>query len=228
MSKKHHEDLLDSMINYAGHEILAQTAENAPAKKEVKGFMGDTGALDKRMQKVFRKHLSKRRWHKTGKILFRVAAVIVVLMIVSAIAIASSEALRARFLNLFQSSTDISTEIEITDEYLEVPEVIVEPAYLPEGYELVETIESAGVFFSKYADAHNKTFRIEQYNTNTEMSLNTEHINYSRIEIGGKEAYITSGQDEKNLQFYSNEYSFSIFGDLSIDEMIRIAESMVG
>lgn len=228
MSKRHSEELLDSMIKHAGHEILAEMAAKAPKNKEIKDVVGDTDALDKRMQKVINRHQNRQRMRKTGKVMSRIAAVIAVLVIVTGVAIVSSDALRIRFLNLFHSSSEISTEIEITDKELpKAQEAIVEPKYLPGGYELVETSSYPGMFISYFQNKKSEKFEIEQIDINTEISLNTELINYREIKIGGKDAYVTVEQDMNNLQFYSNEYAFFIYGDLSIDEMIRIAESIV-
>ena len=228
MSKKHSEDLFDSLIKHAGHEILEQTAENAPSQKEAREIVGDTQALDKKIKKIINKDKNKRRRRKANKVILRVAAVLVALIIVSTVAIASSEALRIRFLDLFVSSNEISTDLDFSEvDPAGVPDNIVMPKYLPEGYVLSEFKPMHSTSVSKYTNESGSRILITQYEGAPQISVDNESYECEIIEIGGRDAYTFEREGSSIVVFYSKVNVFKVSGAESLEELVRMARSMV-
>ena len=226
--KKHDSDLLDALIRRAGFDVLKDLADEMPPKDEAKAFFSDITDFDLKMQKVFKKEKAKRRMRKVGRVALRVAVVIVAIIIISGIAIMSSEALRVKFLNLFKATNQTSTDIQIPEDEQEEMQLNNDKTmYIPDGFELVESTDMGSVQIFKYEDSKGSTFRIERSDHTTQITVDNERFDYDEISIAGQTAYAFEDEERSALLFYSDDYTYFVYSNISIDELIKIAESIL-
>lgn len=226
MLKKHDEEFIDSAIRLAGYKSLEKTGAELPQKDEAIAFLMDASDLDQRMEKVFNRERAKRRIRKASIVSLRIAIVVLVLIVVSTIAVMSSEALRVKFLNFFISSNEEYTEIAFSDEKPEIIEGMIVPEYIPEGFELVETVEMEGFFVSTYTNQQEAKFRIEQFEESVEQTVDNERYTAEEIEVDGKIMHYFEEEIRKILILQTDAYVFTIFGNITKEEMIKIAQSI--
>ena len=197
-------------------------------KRMIKGLTGVLKNLDERMHKVIKKDRRRRRMCRFGRAALKVAAVLVVVLMISTIAIVSSEALRKTILGMLVSEGEESIQIMVMDEdNVETSGLIVTPTYLPEGFAFRETSNTAWGFMSIYENAQHETIFIEQNNLGMEMSVDNERHESEQIEIGGRIAYLFYNENESILVFDTDVNTFMIYGQISKKEIIDVANSMI-
>ena len=228
MANKHNEALLDSLIRHAGHQILIEMANETPAQADEQGLAGVLKNLDERMRKVIIKNRRRQRMQKLGRAAVKVAVVLVVALIISTIAIVSSEALRETVISMLISDGEESAQVMGMDEdNVESSGLIVTPAYLPDGFVLKETLKTDWGFKSIYENAQFETISIEQGYLGMDLAIDVERHESEQIEIGGRTTYVFFKERESALAFDTDVNTFIIFGQIGKKEIINVAKSMI-
>lgn len=98
---------------------------------------------------------------------------------------------------------------------------------LPDGFQLVDQVDM-GVFTLYQFEDDTHYFRLQQYSVaDYQSSLDTEYQDMERIEIGGHEGKLIQIDNETILIWTLEDSVFTLVGDLSRDDMIRIAGSIM-
>ena len=225
MTQKYRNEIFNIAIKHAGHDILEEISEETP----VSDGLSFSDKFERKMEEIVRKEARRRRVLSALKITAKVAAVILVVLIVSTGVVFSSEALRLKVMNLFYESDEISTEIDFSGiEPGDIPEGMVLPGYMPEGYVLTEVEKTeSGLYTSIYTNSSDNIIKIEQGNFVAHFSADNENEDAYQAEFMGTEIYVVE-HDEMNMVFFNgNYYSFSIWGNIEISELLAIAESVL-
>ena len=104
------------------------------------------------------------------------------------------------------------------------------PSYIPEGYKLRKVFYGDFNVDLVYENEDNLDIHYS-YGTKdgTKISVNNERVEFSERRIGGTTYYIykaTVTDDDNTVIFCYDEYIFVIDSQLSVDEIIKIAESV--
>ena len=100
--------------------------------------------------------------------------------------------------------------------------------YIPEGFELEDTQPSSKGILYAYSSLSNSKFTITKFTSAIEIYFDTE-TNDSEIIYMNNVAYTYSENtlsNNKNIVWIDNDYIYRVDGNLSKDEMFKIAESI--
>lgn len=230
MNKRYNEEALDLAIKHAGQSMLKETGwehlENEAGQhifsKEFENKMRRLVSIEKR----------KLRARKALKIAVRVAAAIVVVLIVSTAVIFSSEALRVQFLSMFYQKNERSIDIDFseTGKHGE-PLEIIEPEYIPEGYTLQKLDIMPGNMggISIYSNKSGNEFQVMQDNGTPSITIDNEGAKTYEKYIDGIKILVIENNVKKfnHVLFNKGTATFSIFGKIDVSELIKMAESLI-
>lgn len=105
------------------------------------------------------------------------------------------------------------------------------PAWLPEGYELVEVVDLGQQGYLKYENSSSAYILLEFSKGNTVYHIDNEHHTAKEVLINGNPGYLllANSSGEASTLTWADEgsgTSFSLLAELSENELIKIAESV--
>ncbi|MBR4891155.1 MAG: DUF4367 domain-containing protein [Clostridia bacterium] len=99
--------------------------------------------------------------------------------------------------------------------------------YIPEGFELVEEGKYSKTIYSKFVSFDKKIFTINKYSSSIEVDFDTEYSQTEEIMVENIiYTYSVSESGMYNVMWIRNDYLYQIDGQLSIDELIKIAKTV--
>lgn len=201
--------------------------ESLPTVEELK-HITFSEVFEKKMQKLI-KAQKKSYFYLINTVGKRVAIIVLALFISLTATTFSVKAIRESVIEFitetFENFTKVTVEIE--DAHAQDDIVKILPKYIPEGYALETESKSVGIYRGIYSNIHNNTIDyIQQINFGTIHNVNTEDIEYEDIKINSLEGikYIKNGIN--TVVFADGTYMYTIYGKVSFDELIKIAESI--
>jgi len=99
------------------------------------------------------------------------------------------------------------------------------PAYIPEGFELVNK-KTGGLVLLEYEKGDEFISYSQQRLENVSININTEGTELEELEFKGLPAKYYSNQGVQNLLWYDDEYLYMVSSTLDRDAVFRIAESV--
>ena len=200
--------------------------EALPADNEI--YYEFSRDFEKKMQKLIRR--SKKGNTIRGRVFWRRQAVAFITVIIILIAFAMSvPAVRASVIEfiteVYEKFTHIffdesSSSRDAADEF-----VIYEPAYIPEGFELVNK-KTAGLVLVEYEKGNDFISYSRQRLENVSMHINTEGVELEELEFKGFSAKYYSNQSVQNLLWHDGKYMYMVSSTLDRDTVFKIAESV--
>ena len=155
---------------------------------------------------------------KSVKILL-IAAILCALLMSAFVFPSSREALTDNFdiFSTFKMTKDNNNYIN--------SDIIV--GYIPEGYELINELDNGKYKLYKYSNNKGLFFTIMKQSSSIKVNYNSEEQVSSEI-IFNNVKYICSTGDlgASNIVWTKNDYVYQIESSLSMDEIIKIAESI--
>ena len=195
---------LDDLLYFAAQEASKELVDEMPAPKSVE-FSDEH---KKKMEKLFKKQ--KRTPIKSY--LRRILAIAAVLIVVSSISIASVQAWRIRFLNFIMHISESNTELRYKENDTEGNSYSAEDVnleYVPSGFKLSESRNNNG-----------------KIQIDSTLNVDTEDATAKEIKLNGKDAFLTEKGDIISLLWNNEMNSFTLSGNLSEDEIVKIAENI--
>ena len=115
-------------------------------------------------------------------------------------------------------------EEEIT---LAALEIIYEPSWLPEGYEVNDeaVMETDLIRISNYFKG-NEVLTLQQRIPSAGVNLDTEGSEIYSVAVHGQDALLYQNKGILNLVWEANQYVFSLSGQIDADDLRRVAESL--
>ncbi len=99
--------------------------------------------------------------------------------------------------------------------------------YIPEGYELGETIDLAKHNVNVYYNSNGEFFKIYKYTSSMEVDFNTEDSSSEEVIIDEIEyIYCIGNFGVNNMIWTENDYVYRIDGPLMKEELIKISKSV--
>ena len=220
------EKIFEDLLRYATQEASRELAEEMPEIENVE-FSARHNLM---MKKLINTHRRKERLKSVRVIARRVAAVAAIFVIIAGVSVASVQAWRVRFLNFVMSFNSNNTEIryeenQTNSDLYTIGDIIIE--YIPDGFNLTGSNNADDYISLEFTNGDNY-FDIcaRNINSNTAINLDTENSTASKIKINGMEALLVEKGGEVSLNWRTNNHSITLTGNLSKDEIIKIAENL--
>lgn len=199
-------------------EELNSQPEYQPDPHEEKMIME---TIDRTLQRQRWKHAFKT----AGRAIQKVSVFLVILLIGVCTTVITVEAIRTPFINWLISLQKDSSTIHFKEES-DMTDITF--GYLPEGYEAsLVSADSKTTYYSIENDVGNVIFlMINSLDSDSGLNVDTENAEVSEFSLNGKKAISVKKEDRNTLIWTVGQYSCILEGQLSIEEMIRIAENI--
>jgi hypothetical protein len=215
--------LRQAVIKNHNNEMKALISEVETGEKHVFSEL-----LNKKMKKLFA--ANKRR--EVFTIVYKWSKVAVVAVCVSATLVfgtllTSAEVRKAVgdvIVTWFEKFTKFQSP-EISNDFTERE---WEPEYLPEGFELTQTLGETGSMYTKSEDIR---IIFSYNNSDSSTSVDNEDMTYSTFIENGTvyhlfETTIKDNYNDNIIVWDMDGYRFTVFGNYAIDELLKIALSV--
>ena len=222
------EDTLDKALDVILDEAADVANENIGRKLfEPKEPIAFSKEHEKKMQKLFRKEKNKLLRKKVSKFAKIAAIFFLIIAIGTGATIFSVEAWRVKFLNFVFDSESSNTDYNFSDTggttYSDDTIVL---DYIPMGFELTGNYTAKSSIHMDFSKG-NDYFQIVINDINKNSSIDTENGTVEKIMINNKyEGLYISNPNINAVIWHNNEYSFRVLGNISKEEIIKIAENV--
>ncbi|NLO48101.1 MAG: DUF4367 domain-containing protein [Clostridiales bacterium] len=223
---------LDEELRSSAEQLLEEAAVSMPDKNAVSRFL-------RRMNRRL-KSAGKRRSGSPHRIMCMASAAILAIIIAFSVAFMTVDAFRVNVLNLLISIEPEYTTIQLTERREGNGEnnngLVVNwsqayvPSYIPEGFEVSDSIVTQSIKRMVFTDEQNETRFITYtiFGSSSTVAVDTENAQVNEtIKIGGRDGMLVIKNSVVTLALEMNGHLILIQGMISRDEIINIAESIV-
>lgn len=212
--------VLDMLIDEAANIVNEKDGEELKDETKIE-FSTEH---KEKMKKLFKKAKRDRIGKKLVVYGKRAACVCLVAIVLAGASICSVEAWRAKVLNFFFDEDAPNSDYNFSelggthysDDYISL-------SYVPWGFEVEKsTITNRG--FTLYFINEDSFFIISLKDLDVKSNLDTENAVVEFIDINGYEAICISKEDLNQVIWHNDEYSFYVAGNISKEEIIKIAK----
>jgi hypothetical protein len=183
-----------------------------------------------RMEKLIRDDEKREIRTKIFRWTRRCVAAAAAFFVIAAASLITIPEVRAAVIGAIQNRTEHYTEFtgESTDADGEFKQWKL--GYIPEGFELDSEIKGKEYYFATYFDDTEKMIYFQYGKIEDVIAVNNEDVDYTQVYDEGVLYHVfTSGdEDHSSALIWDNEVQiFYISGELSIDELLKIAKNIV-
>ncbi len=229
MKKQAAGNSFDRLLEYATSRQLDALADAHPLERA--GVHQFSAGFERKMQLLFAREEKSKRLATFKKRALQVAAAILIFILLSGLTILSVEAWRVRVLNFIIETNERYTSFLIDDgsidhsQFPETPGMHL-PSYIPDGYTL-EKIETSGSFYVvTYENEGGDLIQLKRLPSGSSVGIDSEDAYHEQLLVNDELAYYYFKNDYSTLLFGYKENKFLLLGLISMDEIIRMAESM--
>lgn len=211
-------------------EYTKQASESIVVPEEFEDYEF-SARFEKRMNRLIKRQ-KKSYYPLINTVGKRVACYVLVVLVCAIVTVFSVKAWRKPFINFVVRSYEKFTSIFVDREAVARTTADVEfeirlPQYIPEGYELIEKYICDNTVFLKYKNQNGIFITYKQRLFDLwQLHINTESIEYEKINIASYEGVFYKNQEINTLIFENGDFSYSIEGDVSKEELFKIALSV--
>ncbi|MCL2160070.1 MAG: DUF4367 domain-containing protein [Oscillospiraceae bacterium] len=208
------------------NEEIKNDPRYAPSAEATKRFF-------KMSNKYFRKKKLVRLANNAKKILKAAAMVVLAFVAVFALAFVSVEAFRVRVLNFFVTFENEYTSVKLVgDDYNRaITSGLSEtyaPTYMPEGYKLDSVSDMATVKTIEYANEEGQKIAFHVFGPYGTYNIDSEDAEIKKtVKINGAEGIYIFKKGKSTVSWSYDDKIFVIFAQISEDEIMQIAESVI-
>ncbi len=218
---------IDQKLIMAFERYNKELCKSLPTDEELKNITFSE-AFEKKMQKLIRVQ-KKSYFYMINTVAKRVALIVLAIIITLTTTAFSVKAIREAiiefFVETFTTHSEVSVEGEEIPIYTEFERV--EPQYLPDGFILSRDLSEKYTCYIVYIDSEANTICYSQnINDGTPFAVDTEDVDFETIYINGLEGIIYENKDINRITFGDEKYFYDIYGQISMDELQKIAESI--
>lgn len=187
-------------------------------------------AFHARMERLLSRR--KRGYYRLfGTVGRRVASFLIALLIAATTVTFSVKALREKVMAFFAEAFEKYTQVTFADDVWDASREGFEPrkpTYLPEGYALVEEGCCTDTsHFALYAGGDGQYVEIYQTSNRGHTTVDTEGVPYEEVCVRGEVGMVIRNKEHTTLVFAHDGRQCYLSGTGSLEELIRIAESML-
>ena len=229
MKKQAAGNSFDQLLEYAAARQLETLADAHPFEKASEHKF--SSGFEKKMQLLFIQEEKSKRFATLKKRAVQIAAAILIFILLSGITILSVEASRVRVLNFIIEINEKSTSFLIDDgsiDYSQFPETpgMHLPSYMPDGYTLGKIETSGSFYLVTYENEGGDLIILQGLTSGSSVGIDSEDAYHEQLFVNDELAYYYFKNDYSTLLFGYKEDKFLLSGLISMDEIIRMAESM--
>lgn len=221
----------EGKILYDENEMLKCLPASMPSQENIKRF---SQLLDSHLEKAKRKHNALR----FSKIINRAAVAALVIIVIFSAAMISVQAFRIKVLNFLISIEPKYTSYQLsgndendkskaglavswTNAYV--------PTYVPGDYEVTSISSSDSLKKIIFTNKKDQALFIIycEYSSSSSIAVDTENASLvKKIKINGGDGILSVKDTTVTVAWKIDEHLFTIQGSLSIDEAVKLAESV--
>ena len=161
----------------------------------------------------------------------RVASIVAAVLVAMSVATVSVEALREPVGEFFAQVFEKFTHVFFVNDVpptLTAELVTRKPSYIPEGYAPEQEITIDTAYKMVYGNDMGKKLRYTQrFKKKIGVQVDTENVQYTSIVIGDQPGIIYHNKEMHTITFSDNKYTYTLSGSISVDELLKIAESLI-
>ena len=216
----------DDMLREAVIRADIRELEALPADHEIEHEFSKR--FERRMRKLVRR--SKTGSPAGGAVFLRRRAVAlaaaIVILLASAMSVSAVRAAVFEFISeVYEKFTHIFFNESRSSQDAADGFSIYEPAYIPEGFKLVNK-NTDGLVLLEYEKENDFISYSQQCLENVSININTEGVKLEELEFKGLPAKYYSNQGVQNLIWYDDKYMYMVSSTLDRDIVFKIAESV--
>lgn len=214
-------ELLSSCMGLAENQMISDASFSKACKAALKNYLRaelKEGIFDK----TYKRSKLSVPLRKIGK---AVAVAVITLTLLFSTCMVANAQFREKVIawvietfekySVFELRSDGETERSDLHSY--------KPTYLPEGAELMETIEQTVFIGYKYIIGGSESFSIWIGQTNIRIYTDAENADIEPLDRDGVTGYFFRKDDLKYMCFERDSCFFSVYGSLDMEELIKIA-----
>lgn len=214
---------IDELLYEAAHITVEKDSSELEMPTDNISFSDEHEA---KMQRLFKSERRKIAAKKFRKYAVRAACIFLALIVFSCATIFSVSAWRIRFLNFMFNKEAPNTDYNFTDEK-PAPQMDdrLKLNYIPKGFELDDTnktSESITIVFTK----EEQYFQAAMESIDINFGIDTENATVEKLKINDCEAMYISNPNINAIIWHDNNYAYSVFGNISKNEIIKIAKGL--
>ncbi len=202
--------------------------ESLPSNEELEHItFSDT--FEKKMKKLIMAQ-KKSYYYLINTVGKRVAIIVLAIIISFTATTFGVKGIREAVIEFITETFERFTRITVQNEEPDIPQEILiknAPQYIPEGYTLESEMDLGGIYQINYNNKENNpiVFGQEIYYKNI-FRINTENVDYEKILINSFEGVFYNKKGINTVIFADETYLYKIYGQVSKEEIIKIAESI--
>ncbi len=218
---------LDAML-----QVAVSDSEDKMVDDLLKGFEGESHEFSEKhindMQILFKKEQRSQFYRRIQTYSKRAAVIFIAVILISAISISSVSAWRIKFMNFIIEMTRYDTDINFddndskTDTY-KFEEITLE--YIPEGFKL-ERSEVRENHLNLTFEKNQEFFNFRTRDIGGSLSIDTENADVKKLMINGSYALYSENNNNSILVWHDDETAYILTGNISQNELIKIAEKI--
>ena len=102
------------------------------------------------------------------------------------------------------------------------------PTYVPAGYVVENEMETDSAVVIKYTNDKDEKLRYsQQFKKDGEVQANTENVQHTNVLIGNRQGITYKNNEVNTLAFSDSQYTYTLSGNISINELQKMAESLI-
>lgn len=208
-------------------EYLYQTvpiaAQELVDEIEISNDIHVSEEFDKRMQKYFNKLDRKSKLNRFNLYAKRVCVSFIVVVLVAGVSVMSVDAWRVKLFNMLTNRSETNTEIRFqNDNENKFISDEITLNYLPTGFQLLENNSANDIIYLGFINDE-KVFDVVCRPIQSTLRLDTEEADSKSIKINDSDAVLTNKNGIISIVWSDGTYSYSVAGNLSEDELVKIA-----
>lgn len=229
---RRNKSLFDALLTVAVSEAFEAEMDALPPDEDLAGFE-PSPALEQRIRRLIGKSQRQAAARRVAGTIGKIAACVCILLSVSGVVLLSVDATRIAIFNAIIEWNEEFTSFQFADTGgAEVVNGFRRPSYLPEGYTEKEAEFHEISAFLVYENSDGNLIIVnEQLAEASTTAIDNERHEYSEITVNGVKAYLFKAMAEDDAHIILLEERgivYTVLADIDIDELIRIAGSLVG
>jgi len=228
ISNERGEQIFDALLKTAAEEALRREMDDMPSCEELDKLYAPSAEMDKKINNMIGRRTAARQIKKAAITFGKAAAVLCVVLVVSAAALMSVEASRNYIFNAVIHWGEKSAFIRFTAD--DTQSKWYKLGYVPEGFSLQDEVVNDVAKVSFYSDENGTDIVFQQMAAEaSNLQVDNERKDYKPVMINGKEAYLFEDKnvDDANILVWNERsIAFMLSATLDPDLLIEIAENV--
>lgn len=216
----------DDMLKKAVIKADIYEIETLPADDEIEYEFSNE--FKRKIKKLIRQNKTRSQVEAMAFLRMRVVVFVaaIIILLVSAMSVSAMRAAVFEFITeVYEKFTHIFFNESRSSQDAADGFAIYEPAYIPEGFKLVNK-NTDGLVLLEYEKENDFISYSQQCLENVSSNINTEGVRLEELEFKGLPAKYYSNQGVQNLLWYDDKYIYVVSSTLDRDIVFKIAESV--